>query len=345
MTYKYYNLSPPLSDFASASSVIVSQFQALITEQFSVASDVFDIYEESTFASGSYICLQARVNDAINTETGEKLGDDFKILLFSDINHLVSIGKKYYFNDNHWVTVFTKSIKNLTANCTVRRCNNVLRWISSGSEVLEEPCAIEYKTNNPRDDIPNTNLVTPGGYMTIYTQLNDRTIQIKDGQRFLFGNTHNWSCFKVFGGGVRNYTNQSTEDNSSAKLLKLEVQTNFVNEDTDDILLGIADRYLYPTSASSVANIVVIPNSGSIIEGELGSFDVRLYSGSMVTSASFVFTVSGSNVPIDHYTFTTLTNNTFSVLNNEKYLDYPLEILCSASSGSRIFEIELRGDW
>jgi len=128
-------------------------------------------------------------------------------------------------------------------------------------------------------------------------------------------------------------------------MLTLEVGTSYVNEDTDDIVLGIADKYKYATSASSVNNIIVVPNSGDILQSGSQIFDVRYYSGSVALSGSFVFVVNDNNVPTDHYTFSTLSNNTFSVVNNEKYLDYPLSILCAGSSGSRIFEVNLKGDW
>jgi len=343
MTFKYYQICP--NPPSSASTTLIDGFQELLNEQFYVATDVFRISEEYVFGSGSFVDLDARIVGAISGITGEKLGDDFKTLLFKDVTHPVGVGRKYYFDNNYWITINAEYIKNLASSCTVRRANNVLRWMSEGGEYLEEPCSIEYSVKNPRNDIGEKNYVLPGGYSRIYVQQNDKTNQIKDGQRFLFGQVGNWYCFKVYGGGVRNFLNAKTIDNESANLLALEVEISYLNEDTDDLVLGIADKYLVSTSASSVNNIVVTPNSGSIIEGETSTFDVRYYSGSVILSGSFVFSVSGSDVPVGHYTFTTIDENTFSVLNNEKYMDYPLSVLCSGSSGSRIFDIELRGDW
>jgi len=50
-------------------------------------------------------------------------------------------------------------------------------------------------------------------------------------------------------------------------------------------------------------------------------------------------------VPSQYYDFAVIDGNTFKVDNNCMYLDYPLNILCSGSSGSRIFEISLLGRW
>jgi hypothetical protein len=341
MGFKYY-----LNPQSSASTVLVDQFQALLNDQFDVATTVFDIFEESIFASGSYVTSHVRITSAFDPLTQTKRGDDWKRILFKDINHPVSVGMKYSFDDNIWVVINCENIKSLTSSATVRRCNNVLRWIdpSSGS-FMEEECSIEYDYKNPKDSTSTNAFIIPGAYIRIYAQLNSKTRTIQDNQRFLFGNAGNWNCLKVFGNGVGNAQNLKTTDNNSAQLLTLEVGANFVNEDTDDIVNGIADRYHYSTSASSVANIVVSPNDGKILELASQTFDVRYYSGSVVTTGSFVFSISGSNVPVANYTFSTETDNTFKVINNEKYLDSSLVVNCIGTSGSRTFDISLAGSW
>jgi hypothetical protein len=342
MSFKYYPVpSPP----ASASSTLIDQFQALLVDQFAVATDVFTVSEEYVFASGSYVDIQVRITSAVDPDTNVRLGDDWKRILFKDINHTTGVGRKFYFSENTWITINSELIKSLTASATVRRCNNVLRWMLSDGTYASEPCVIDYKVNNPRDLIPQVDPVNPGGYMQVFTQLNSTTANIKSGQRFLFGRTDNWTCFKVLGSGNRNYNNIKTSDNTSAQLLTLEMQVEYVNNDTDNLILGIADYHKYSTSASSVSNIVVTPNDGAILESGSQVFDVHGYSGSTVLSGSFVFTVSGSSVPTDHYTFATIDNNTFSIINNEIFLDYPLTINCSGSSGSRTFDISLMGAW
>lgn len=343
MGLKYYNLSnsPP----SSASFVMINQFQALLNEQFEISSDYYIVQEETAFASGSYANIGVRINRGITTYTGERLGDDFKLIMFKELDHDIDLGRFYYFDNNYWIGYNTEFIKNLAASLIVRRCNNVLRWYDKNGIYHQEYCVIDYQIKRPVDSIGTTNPVTPNGFIHVYTQLNSKTRTIEDGQRFLFGNTGHWTCYRVFGAGVKNFLNTETTNNDSSQLLALEVGTSYVNEDTDNITLGIADAYKYETSASMVSNIVVTPSSGSILQSASAIFDVRYYVSGSATSASFVFSISGSNVPSDHYIFNILGANSFSVVNNEKYVDYPLSIICSASSGSRIFDIELMGAW
>jgi hypothetical protein len=343
VTYKYYSIGLPTVP-TSASAAWINDFQAGLTYLFDNSTDVFDILEETVFASDSYSTIQVRVTSATSAETGIKLGDDFKRILFKDINHPISVGAKYYFDENFWVVINCENIKSLTASATVRRCNNVLKWMS-GSSIYQEPCAIEYSYKNPRFDVSKDDLTMPQAYILIYAQGNTKTNTIKTNQRFLVGNSSNWSCFKVL--APRNFLNQKTLDNSTSQLLTLEVQESQVNYDTDDVVNGIADYHFYTQSgsATAVSSIVISPNSGDILENSTQVFDCRRYSGSSIISGSFIFTVNNANVPTDHYTFSALTANTFSITNNEMYLDYPLTILCSGSSGSRTFDTNLKGLW
>ena len=346
MSYKYYSIKTS----GSPNHTLVTDFQALMNSEFDTASDIFDIQEESIIGSGTLSNVRVRITGAISSVTGEKLSDDFKQILFKDLSHDASLGKKYYFNNNWWLCVYSEVRVSLGANCMVRRCNNQLRWITSAGVVYSEPCAIEYKISRPRDLMGTENLVLPQGYVDIYTQSNARTKTIKGNQRFLFGPVENRLAFKIFGDGVRNYLNEKTTDDSSGTLLQLSLGGNFVNADTDDLVNGIADRYLnydLITSASTVGalSIVSVPNTNYIIESGSQVYDVRYYSGSTVLSGSFVFGLANANVPADHYLLTTMGANSFAVNNLEKYLDSTLDITCSGSSGSRVLNLSLRGRW
>jgi hypothetical protein len=343
MGYKYYQAGIPTLP-TSASQAWLNDFDAQLSYQWENSTDVYTIKEEKTFASGSYIDVSVRINRGINSYTGAKLGDDFKTILFKDRNHNVDIGLKYLYDSSYWITINTEKLKNLGCSVTVRRANNCLRWMS-GSTIMTEEACVEYDFKNPRFDIPKNDVVTEQAYIRVYCQQNSKTETITPNQRFLFGNPNNWTTFRVL--AVRNFLNQETLDNTSSKLMVLEVQEYQGKSDNDDLVNGIADRYAYTVSGSSSAvnNVVVEPANGYVLEGSTQVFDARLYSGSTVLSGSFVFSVSGSMVPIDHYAFSSLTANTFSVTNNEMYLDYPLNVLCSGSSGSRVFPVSLRGAW
>jgi hypothetical protein len=349
MPYKYFTAGSPVY-FKSKSQTWIDGFQGLLNDQFDNSSTYYWIQEETTLGSGSLANVEVRVNRAINSTTGEKLGDDYKLILFKDLSHATGIGYKYYFDNNYWLTLSSENIKNLAASCMVKRANSTLRWMHTDGTYYSEPCAIEYKIARPRDEIGVTDPVTPAGYIEVYCQFNDRTKLIKENQRFLFGSVSNRRPFKVFGDGVRSFLNQQTSDDESAQLLMFTMGGDYVDANTDNITLGVADYYkdfgsLNSGSTVGAYNIVATPSTNYILESGSTVYTVYYYSGSVVQSGSFAFSVSGSAVPVDHYTFSVIGGNSFSVVNNEKYLNDTLDILCSGSSGSRVLNLQLKGAW
>ena len=216
-TYKYIPSSMTIQPKAGTSpkNVYTDLFAQTLKEQFYNSSNWWTIQEETSVGSELYENVDVRIAHLINAETGLKLGDDWKTLLFSDTNHPVELGKHYVFDDNTWLTTNTEIRKNLSATCTIRRCNNTLRWIDEPTGAYyEEPCTIEYEVKEPRDYFTQGSpFMTPGGFIHILVQFNSRTNLINENQRFMFGNSGHWTCYKVIGTGINDFKNEKTYDN------------------------------------------------------------------------------------------------------------------------------------
>lgn len=261
MAYKFIPSSMLISN-KSPKNDYIEIFQKTLDNQFYNGADWWTIKEETPNKSKLYKDIDVRINHVINAETGLKLGDDWKTLLFKEIDHNVELGRHYIFDDNTWLTINTEYIKNLTGTCTIRRCNNTLRWIDeSTGAYYEEPCCIEYMVKEPRDyATQGSPFMTPGGFLHIEMQFNEVSNKIKQNQRFLFGNPEHWACYKVIGTGLNDFRNQQTYNNMTASILVLDLIANFVNDELDDIVHGIADVYtnVYSVSLnkSSITGIV-----------------------------------------------------------------------------------------
>jgi len=426
MGLKYYTLSPPP---VSASTTLLDDYNALVSDRFEIASDVYVIKRESSFASGSLVDATVRLTSAIDNMTGARLSDDFKQLIFKPGDtYVAGIGTKYYFENNYWICVYSDTIKSLSNNCMVRRCNDYLRWIGDNGVYYEEVCAIDYKIARSKDTLTAENLIIPQGYIDIYAQLNANTELIKGGQRFLFGRPNNRLCWRVFGNGIQNTQNQETDDDTTSRLLNLTVGGWEINNDLDNLTLGIADYYnnIYalsltpavitgnigetrqmistvtlngnPVTASvvytssdaakvgvsttgsltlsasgiavitstmasnstvSASAVVTVSTSGVsteevritpsddtfILEDESLAFTAYVYTNGIQQANVFTFPLVDVNVPITNYTMTDIGDNTFTINNVNKYLDYPL--LINATSGSFVKQISvlLKGAW
>jgi len=281
MGLKYYQLSPP---DVSASATMLENFTALINDQFAVATDVFTIQEETIIGSGSLVAIDVRVNTAIENVTGAKLSDDFKILLFKDLNHSVVLGQKYYFDSNYWLCVYSERLKSLSSNCMVRRCNDYLRWVDENGRYYNHPCIVDYSISRPKDTLGTENPVVPAGYINVYSQLNSETELIRGDQRFLFGRPNNRICWKVFGNAVQNTQNQSTIDPTSSTLLTLTVGGYQKNESLDNEVLGIADYYKYAYALSLTPAVI----TGNVGETRQLVATVTLNSNPVTKSVAYV---------------------------------------------------------
>lgn len=425
MSHKYMNA---VSQPSSLSQSILNSFDNLVEEQFENAPDIFTISEESSFGSGILQNVIVRINRGINMYTGQKLGDDYKLIIFKEKDHDVNIGSKFYFDNNYWLVNNVESIKNFACSAMVKRCNNVLRWCDENGVIYEEPCSIDYSLKRPVDSEVSINPMTPEGFIELFAQLNDKTQTIDPNQRFLFGNPNEWVCYRVFGGGIKHFVNNETESNDTSRLMFLSLGTNYINEQTDDLVNGIADYYkniyellVYPeyisgsigdtfqivptltvngltsikeleysSSAGSIASVsgsgglvnllssgeaiitvemsdnslvtgsVLVQVSGSVLasydiriipldryiyEGETTTFTAYAYSNGSPLADVFTFTVANDDVPQENYTLLSISGNSFSVKNNELYLDNPLEVSIASGSGSISIDLELRGAW
>ena len=84
--------------------------QETVNDQFYNSSDWWPIQEETSQGSGVYQNVDARIVDAIDATTTDKIQDDWKKLLFQNLQHPTGLGWMYSFNDNYWITTNVDSI-------------------------------------------------------------------------------------------------------------------------------------------------------------------------------------------------------------------------------------------
>lgn len=351
MSYNYRFIPASMSirprSGTSPKNVYTELFEETVRDQFYNSSNWWTIQEETSIGSKVYENTDVRISHVINAETGLKLGDDWKTLFFPEITHPVKLGKHYIFDSNTWLTINTEVIKNLSATCTIRRCNNTLRWIDESTGIYyTEPCCIEYLVKEPRDYFTQGSVfTTPGGFLHIEMQFNDRSKKINENQRFLFGNPEHWSCYKVIGMGINDFRNSETYNNESAQILTLDLIANFVNKELDDVVNGIADVYtnLYnitlskeTASGSSTSTVQlyanVIYNGDSVTRGitwATSAPSIATVSGSglvtLISNGSCIITAGIENNPVSGSCLITVTNtpsvdNEIRIIPNINYI-------------------------
>lgn len=280
MPYKYMSAMSYVND-KSPKTVYREGFQALLDEQFYNASDWYTIGEETVRGSSDYYDIDVRINNVVNTETGVLQGDDYKTLLFKEMDHAVELGTMYYFENNYWLVINVQIIASLAATATIKRCNNSLRWVDPDGGYHNVPCSIDYLIKENRNyATAGSALVLPSGFMEVVVQYNSAVNTIRPNNRFLFGNSDNWTAYRVYGGGVGNFNNLDTTNTPG--FIRLSMGTDFVNTDSDDLVNGIAD-YLQ--------NVYTVNITDSSITGQVGNA-LQLYATVNLNGETVIRTLS-----------------------------------------------------
>ncbi len=112
----------------------------------------------------------------------------------------------------------------------------------------------------------------------------------------------------------------------------------------------ISASALVAVSASSAPinteEIRVTPSDNvSILEEDTTTFTSYLYLNGVQQADVFTYAPANTNVPTNHYTLTTISQNSFSVKNNEMYLESPLLINATSGSYTKQISISLNGAW
>lgn len=217
-----------------------SEYKNKIDNDWQYASDIFTIQEEVEYASMTFEEIEARVCQVKIAETSYKGNDDWKKLMFKDVQARYGMGSLFYFFDNYWIITKTSMLGASTDSFIVRRCNDFLRWIDLDGNYHKEPCIFDYKiTRNTNSK--TTDITSVSGFTTITLQRNKRTQTLYPNQRFLLGTPEFWTSIKIPGAGINNYLNQKTGVYDSNAVIEVSVIESEVNANTDDLINGIAD--------------------------------------------------------------------------------------------------------
>lgn len=145
---------------------------------------------------------------------------------------------------NIWLCIALDSSTLYQQKGKIRRCTNEIRFYNAHGQLIKIPCVFDDKINSEKD-VALTGLKYINGITTLYMQDNVESEQLRPNQRLLFGRPGMWTAFKVVSVGVNNFMNEIYWDNTTAGLLEVTMEASYVNEDTDDLVNGIADANRY----------------------------------------------------------------------------------------------------
>lgn len=292
--YSYYNAY--LQSATPSSVQRRSDLQALVNEQFEDASTLYTIFEENSATPATPTQLTVRINHMINIDTGARLGDDWRKIIFKDFSHPKSLGRKYYFDNYTWLTINMDIYKSPTAAVNIRRCNWALKWYDDNGIYREEDCIVEYvKMIASAMGILEGRQMREGTYdRFIYLANNEHTINIKRDQRFFIDKL----VFKV--------TKIDTIAHNG--LIELSLDEHQINTEVDDMVNYIADATTKaPTDNSNVGTTEGIYGASYISTGTWANWVAEKKINGVQQVDAYTFTIVGTGATISSFTPNSVT--------------------------------------
>ena len=246
--------------------------QYKINEDFSSASNIYAIQEETGIGTGLWQNITVRIGHVIEPSTGINLGDDWRNIIFSDLSHFRAVGYKYQFDSLTWLTFNTDYYKYATANSIVRRSNYNLKWYNDVGKLITEPCIFDYWKFTPNNNVKEEKYMRTGDSVRyIYLQSNTETRKLKRDKRFI-----------VDGRAYRIVDFDTITKNG---LIELTLDEHQVNQNTDDLINFIADALEQPAYTVVINNADVSFSIGNTVQID---YDVK-FAGKIVTDKTVSF--------------------------------------------------------
>lgn len=165
------------------------QQQAAIDQNWDCTSAKYTIKQQADFGSNVYNDIEVWIDYVVGLGSrGTTNGDDFRQLIFRDINYQVKRGLYYQFDGNTWIVYFSDEYSSLSKDAGVRRCNNVMRIVDpENGSIFSIPCVVDYDMTSPSVQV-SSYILTPNNHATIMVQGNADTLRLfKLNTRYILG--------------------------------------------------------------------------------------------------------------------------------------------------------------
>lgn len=260
--------------------------QDKINIEFENASTLNTIQEELIPGTNIYTDVQVRIEHVVKNELGQKLGDDYRGLIFKNMDHIYGLGYRYQFSNNTWITVFSDYYKFPTASTTIRRANYTLKWINDVGKIIEEPCIIDYFKLSPSNNVEDKQYIRTGSNIRyVHFQNNSETYKLIRDKRFII-DRRAYRCIDF---------DSVTFSSTLPGLYILTLEEHQFNASTDLLYAdgtGIANYYGNTAYTIDITNLDISISSGNTAQLNW----VVKYGGTIVTDKTVVFSSSNTSV-------------------------------------------------
>lgn len=193
-TWRSYTANSPKNYFKDA-------LQAKINQDFQLSMN-YEIIQIKNRFTGIFSDIGVRIEN-YGVETSFYANDEFKRVIFQDMDYSINLGDILEFGGYRWITMQPKSVSATTSSAIVQRCNAVLKFTESTpltDNIIEIDCLVSNKLNT---SVNNNILDIPSGSLFVQAPIDFNSLKIKlfpRPTRFLLGMPDyrgNYRAYKV----------------------------------------------------------------------------------------------------------------------------------------------------
>lgn len=306
--------------------------QELINSQWDNTTTLFTIEEEKPFASFNFYPIDVHMTHALDKSTNKKQGNDFRELIFQDINYNVRLGNYYRFSDAYWIVVNVDELNIISKNVIVHRCNNYMKWKDSEGKIYSYPCFLAYDVTSGSPRVDN-DIITPNNRIMITVQANEETLKLKVNHRFIFADRP----FKII--SINNYMIDNIGGEQSILYFQVQLDEISPYDDFENNIAYNVDEIEKPIEPEIKNGIVIEPLFDFVRQNYTISFEANLYVDNVKQDNIITATTAGA--PDWAYEFSELGNNQFT-LKGKKVAKVPLEITFATDDETKSILVDLK---
>lgn len=257
---KYYD------SFIAFSNTPFNEFhsfqQELINEDFECSPTWHqDIEQEIEFGSLKFKKIDARINQIMDSKVGDRINDDYRKIIFRDLNFKPELGSRFKFDNNVWIVYSTDNIKSVHSSCYIRRCNNTINIQDKYGNIHQEPCIIDIKPTKS-GIVEQEYMSIPIARQVLMYQLNDWTKTLFINSRIMF----NRQTYKI--GAIMELDRTETFNPESIKFVKCYLDDDLTNE-YDNEELQVADYKTYNYSIRVIKDLIGVKGQTGVLESSV----------------------------------------------------------------------------
>jgi hypothetical protein len=273
---------------------------AFLAARGHLAPNVYAVDIENAAFDESYFTVNSRLSDLVNpTASTVQKPDQLKIVKPLVTVGFLHMGTKVRFSilagqgKDTWLVVSPENTASDIASAQIRKCNRRWNRLDYFGNLLSEPFILnEYNVTSIDGNERNssTDILTPRDAAPCLMQRNERTKDLKDGDKIVFPDG-----LTFFVRGMNNSSREFTDDADSVRMLHFTLYKVPEDRASDDLVNGIVDgnRSRWEMTVPVTAFTVMAGDAGNIPVTVLrnGVVPERAYHLDWVSSDPSVLTV------------------------------------------------------